>query len=144
MKKYDFIAVASDGDLTKVELNNRYGYINKQGQEVIPCIYQEICGFEGEENALFKLDNKWGFINNKGVQITPLYEDAYSFYNGYAMVKKDGKWGYINTQGQEVISCRYEEMYIFDYGSGNIQIQTKLNDKIYNLKRKDIKGVIEA
>jgi len=62
--------------LASVQIGDKRGVINKQGEEVIPLIYDDGCRFI-EELARVKLDNKCGFINEQGEVIIPLiYDDA--------------------------------------------------------------------
>ncbi len=62
---------------------------------------------------------KWGFIDSKGnVVVEPQYVYAVGFYNSdgdHSIVAKfvDGKlrWGVVDWNGNEVIPCRYAEIY---------------------------------
>ena len=56
-----------------------------------------------------KLGDKWGYVDSDGKYIiNPIYDNAYCFFDGLAMVVKDGKVGYINSSGKEVISPEYK------------------------------------
>ena len=63
-KKYDAVWDFSEG-LAKVELNDKYGFINKEGKEIVPCKYDSIDDFfEGRARVRIGWKNgKWGFIN---------------------------------------------------------------------------------
>ena len=92
------------------------GFIDKQGQVIIPCIYEMLhtIGFHFNQGLLrLKKDGRWGFVNNKGkVIIDFMYEDVQDFTDtGVSIVRKDGKWGAINVSGQTVIpfNCQFSK-----------------------------------
>ena len=63
-KKYDWKGEYYEG-LAKVKLNDKYGFIDKTGKEVIPIKYDHAYGFS-IGLALVKLEGKWFYINPKG------------------------------------------------------------------------------
>ena len=102
---YDGIEDFSDG-LAVVLKGDKYGYIDKMGNEVIPCIYEGdawTATFH-EGLALVKQGNRTFFINKKGKEAFPFnYEGANAFHDGLALVWKEGKYGYIDKKGNEII-----------------------------------------
>lgn len=66
-----------EGDYAKVKAYGKYGLIDRQGNEVVPCAYDEIYCYE-----------------------------AY-LAGGYQSVVKDGKIGYVDAQGQETCEFKY-------------------------------------
>ncbi|MCL1981275.1 MAG: WG repeat-containing protein [Proteobacteria bacterium] len=99
----------------------KWGYINAQGEMVIPPKF----GWEPGDfaaNGLARVDDfiseydrgpKHGYINAQGEMAIPLqFEYARDFAaNGLAAIRgKKGEWGYINAQGEEVIPPRFEEV----------------------------------
>ena len=62
--KYDAGRNFSEG-LALVNLNGKWGYVDKIGREVIPCKYDYACEFE-EGLATVELNGKWGFIDKHG------------------------------------------------------------------------------
>ena len=61
---YNDIDDFSEG-LAKVELNGKYGFIDKTGREVIPCKYDFAYGFS-DGLASIELNGKWGCIDKYG------------------------------------------------------------------------------
>jgi len=58
-----------------------------------------------------------GFIDHAGkIVIEPRYDDAESFYEGYAAVKENGKWGFIDKDGDMVIEPVFNEISHFSEG----------------------------
>ena len=67
MLKYDDANNFSEG-LARVKLNGKYGYIDKQGTEVIPLKYDYANNFS-EGLALVGLADKYGFIDKQGTEV---------------------------------------------------------------------------
>lgn len=82
-----------------------YGYIDKNGKEVIKCQYHIVLPFsEGLAAVKDKNTMKWGYINKKGEIVIPfLYRYPRSFTEGYAFVEKEkDKWAYIDKRGNNI------------------------------------------
>ena len=103
-KKYDWIGGYYEG-LASVKLNDKWGFIDKTGEEVIPIKYDVAWKFS-ESLARVKLNGKWGFINKTGEEVIPLkYDEVEDFSEGFAKVKLNGKVFYINQKGEYVKDC---------------------------------------
>ncbi|MFW6016142.1 MAG: WG repeat-containing protein, partial [bacterium] len=97
----------------------KWGYINKKGEFVIPPIFDYAYDFSGEI-ACIKEDSKFGYIDINGEYlIKPKYEVAKSFFEELALVKEEGNeyYGYINKKGEMVIAPTYIYMDQVMYGS---------------------------
>ena len=106
--KYDLVSGFHEG-LAGVELNGKWGYINKSGKEVVPPKYDE-AEFFHEGLAGVKLNGKCGYINKSGKEVVPpKYDKANYFNEGLASVELNGKCGYINKSGKEVVPLKYDE-----------------------------------
>ena len=89
--------------------DDKYGFVDKNGREVIPCKY-EYAGNFFDDLAVVKHNDKYGFIDKTGYEvIQPKYEMAYSFSQGRAEVKLNGKWGMIDKKGNILIPIQYSE-----------------------------------
>jgi hypothetical protein len=106
--RYDCIDYRGYGfcnELIDVELNGEWGFINTEGEQVIPCIYDEVFPFiEGLAGVL--KNDYWGFINTEGEQVIPcIYDEVIPFYEGLAEVYtyRNGEYlqGFINKYGIE-------------------------------------------
>lgn len=106
-KKYDLVFNFHDG-LAEVQLNDKYGYVNTEGVEVVPPKYDYIYAFT-DGLAKVSLDDKYGFIDKNGKEIVePKYSRAYNFEtNGLAEVSVNVggslREGMIDRTGKEVI-----------------------------------------
>ncbi|MDP8185203.1 WG repeat-containing protein [Phocoenobacter skyensis] len=99
-----------DTELSLARKDGHYGFINSNGEIIIPFEYIRAKPFMKNGLALVKKrGGKYGFINKKGkFVIQPQYDKAVSFSeNGLAAVRKEGGWGFINSKGEEVIPLQY-------------------------------------
>jgi len=111
-------------------ITKKFGFINKHGDIVIPCIYQHVKDFyEGLASVFDTNKNKYGYINKNNQVIIPfIYDWASSFgydlygylgFKGLAFVNigilneekgrmfPTGKWGLINRNGEEILPVKY-------------------------------------
>ena len=114
--KYDDMGYYGE-NLTKVKINGKWGYIGKNGLEIIPAAYDEIGGFgwfDLDDMATIKRNGKMGYINLSGKEIVaPKYDLTTDFVDDRGKVMADGKWGYIDPTGKEIIAPIYEEAQEF-------------------------------
>lgn len=82
---YDCAGVFTDG-LCAFKLNGKWGYVNSEGETVIPFEFDAVEGY----NAL-----------NKD------YDTPYECSEGYVTVLKNGKFGVYSADGEMVIPCQY-------------------------------------
>jgi hypothetical protein len=89
--------------LAKMQLNNKFGFIDKYGKWSINPIYDDAFSFN-ECVATVMINKKWGFIDQKGNWlIRPQFNFANFFSEGLASVMKDKKWLIINKNNKVVI-----------------------------------------
>ena len=115
-KKIEFLK----SGLFHMKKNEKYGYLDMKGSEIIPFIYDDAGEFAENGLALVEKDEKWGYIDKKGDEIISLiYDDAGDFTkNGLAVVEKNGEKMCINGEG-EIISTFGEEYDFVDLESIN-------------------------
>ena len=88
----------------------KYGYVDYQGNQVIPCIYDRAFISGEHDSFILKKDGKCGVVNNKGLIIVPFKWDNIAYFSqGLAAVQMGGKCGYININGDVVIPIEYDE-----------------------------------
>lgn len=117
---YDMVSDFHEG-LAMVTKGDKYGFIDKMGNEVIPCIYDFMedtdCSFH-EGLAFVRQGDSGYFINKEGKKAFDFkYDAANHFSEGLAIVWKDGKTGYIDTKGNEVIALSDKYAY-YDFSEG--------------------------
>ena len=99
-----------------VGIQEKCGYVNSEGVEVIECIYEYPDNFY-EGRASVSKDGKYGFIDLEGNVVIPfIYNSVHRFSEGLAGVKKGSYWGFVDKQGKEVIPCKYISVGSFSEG----------------------------
>lgn len=153
--RYDVVSSFHEG-LSAVCKNQKWGYINSKGEEVIPCKYEYSCDFS-EGLACVYLggdDMPIAFIDKKGkVVIDGFFGDSAQGGGGYCqIIFKDGacmvydKEGHlwINKEGQKINEPQHSESKIaeqtdyqifYDNGKcgvkdslGNIRVKAEYSD----------------
>ena len=112
LRHFDKVGQRSE-DMINVTLQNKMGFVNMKGEELVPCKYGYVHDFQ-EGMAVVCLDNKRGFIDKTGKEIVPCkYGNVCDFQEGMAAVCLHDKWGFINKEGEEILSCKYDLVYNF-------------------------------
>ena len=107
---YPYLTSFSDGlaAFSKTPWSQMYGYVNSQGIEVIPAIYDAAEPFVNGLARVRKGDY-WGVIDKTGREVVPfIYQKIGEFSEGFAVVKKNDKLGVIDTSGNLVLPCEYD------------------------------------
>jgi hypothetical protein len=152
--------------LARIEADNeKYGFINRHGEIVSPCVFDfAYCFSEGfacvtEYNKRWKED-RWlyqgvpfkycKFINTRGEFVTNSFDDARSFQEGLAAVKVCGRWGFINTHGEIVCQCKWDEVKDFQEGMAPVKKEgrwgcvNESGDIVVPCVWKEISGFVEG
>jgi len=116
-------AVISTGDWDE----RKYGHIDKNGQIVVPLIYDRAGDFF-DGLAQVALDGKYGFVNTSGEVVIPIIYDYAGwmewgevFCDGLATVAIDGKWGFIDRSGGVIIPLEFDGAQQFSEGLAAVQ-----------------------
>lgn len=125
---YERFDSESFNDMTLVYNYGYYGYLNEQGMETIPCIFEGATRFN-EGVACVKENGNWRFIDTNGLDVFQRTFDERSYFlGGYAIVCKDGKYGLINKKGEIKIDFLFESL---TYPSNNLLLFAKKGDKYF-------------
>lgn len=118
---YTYI-VGKAEDYYLVYRDNKYGYLNAKGREVIPCIYDQ-AGLFDQGRASVSINKKWGIIDRSGKTVLPIEFDnsgyrseAYRYHDGLALIEKDNRYGYADINGNILIYPCFENAYQFSDG----------------------------
>ena len=124
-KGYDKIGPYKNGR-AKVHKDNKMGFINENGEEVIPCVYEYIGDFVNGRAKVIK-DLKEGYINYTGEEIIPIkYDKIGPFKNGIAKVYLKGKVGLVTYEGEEIAEPKYDIIGEFNrFGIAKVQFDRK-------------------
>lgn len=105
-----------------VSLNERYGYIDKTGKEMIPVVYEDIRLKYSYTGAFVKKNGKWGFLNWQGNIVLPFQYDILSSTHENGLIAANiggksvtndgvvdgGKWGYVTLKGEILTPFKYD------------------------------------
>ena len=102
--KYDDVSHFEEG-LAAVELNGKWGFIDRSGKEVVPPKYDFVAHFEKDGLAEVRLNGKWGFIDRTGKEILGLahtrINQSYRRDYRYRCFSLNGKNGFILVKDKE-------------------------------------------
>lgn len=113
----DFSPLDEDALIPYVASSNLYGYMNYDGEKIIPTQYDLAIPFNEDGLALVMIDNQYGFINKDGeVVIDISYYDTQTFSEGLVAMEKNGSWGFMDTEGNIVIGFEYDGVSSFYNG----------------------------
>ena len=106
---YDDLRRDDETGLFRAKLNGKYGYIDGQGNTIIPIFYDDL-GLFHEGMAYASTNGKYGFINEKNeVKIPFSFDETWNFIDGRAIIGINNKFGYIDKSGKVVIPCQFDE-----------------------------------
>ena len=71
--KYNYVGEFSEGFIN-VKLNDKYGFVDQQGKEVVPLKYDDAFSFH-EGLARVKLNGKKGYVDKEGHEYWDMTED---------------------------------------------------------------------
>jgi hypothetical protein len=106
-ERYDYVGSFFNGRAW-VKLNNKCGFVDTDGNEVIPLKYDAASYFY-EGRARVTLNGKYGFVDADGNKVIPLkYDDAWNFSEGRAGIQLEINGeifeGEIDLDGKEYFS----------------------------------------
>ncbi len=103
-----------DGKVLRVENGGKYGLINMEGNEVLPCEYDAITALQGVENALLvSKDGNYGIVDDEGKTLLPTtYAEIQGLGNkttdGFIVKNTDGKYGVVDISNGQVLAMNYD------------------------------------
>lgn len=145
-KSKDFSAgKISDHGLIAIECNGKCGYVNVQGEVVIPLQYGAAKEFsEGLAPVEFRVEYsasetgsiyyaKWGYINEQGeIVIPPVFDEAEPFVNGLASIEFND---FVSAKSRTKVICGFidkEGNIIGAYDQNSMQLDEFFkNEPVY-------------
>lgn len=116
----------SDG-LLAVRKDDKYGYIDTSGKQVISYRYN-VAGDFDEGMAVVSNGDKYGIINESGKTIVPFqfgwldnYSEDMAMYSDGSEYD-DGKRGFVNRAGKIVIPATWDSAFDFSEGLATVKI----------------------
>ena len=83
----------------KVQSNEKAGFIDGTGREVIPLKYSMVSDFKNGIAGV-AIGSLWGYINKTGRLVIPIKYGFSSFSEGIFLLKHNGKWGIFDETGK--------------------------------------------
>lgn len=121
---YSYGGKFHDG-MAMIQLNGKYGYINKDGDLVVQCIYEQVEDFSnGLAIVAVRKDGKWSFD-----------EEDTNKENPTRLC-----WGIIDKAGNHILPCEYPE--INKVWSNFYKIRVEVEPKIWKFGTVDKEGKI--
>ena len=113
-KEYDMVISSYSDNYSIVMTAGKYGYINEDGEQVIPLMYDEVTLFSGQFAAV-KMENKWGAIDRANGKIIDFkYQEMRAFNGKNTVVRKGKKWGIINIKEKTILPIKYKHISNFN------------------------------
>lgn len=125
-KRYDYIDSSSFHDgLAYVALRDKIGFIDKKGNEIISCQFDEAEPFE-KGYSIVKKKDKEGVIDIYGDLVIPIkYDFITRNKDNTFIVSKDGQMSLLDSKGKVIIPDKYEKISYVSEG----MIPVVKNDK---------------
>lgn len=115
--QYDELGNFSCG-LAQVKKGGKYGFIDKAGNEIVPCTYDNVGDFH-DHMARVRKDFKDGYIDEMGELIIPCkYKQAQDFSEGLAWVNDNGPWRCIDNNGKVVFTLEIMSEFRSNFKDG--------------------------
>jgi hypothetical protein len=106
-----------------------YGFLNKQGKEVIPLKYESVTNFTAAKAVVKNPNGKYELIDQTGKTIET-FSSAYvgQLSEGFIAFQREngGKFGYMNVEGEVVIEPTYNGAQAFKNGRAVINMGAPL------------------
>ncbi len=105
-----------EDNVLRVSKNGKYGIIDFNGKEILPCEYDEITALKGvKNNFIVNKDQKVGLVNEQGQEIiatkyNKILALTENYSNQYIVVDENNNYGLISTSGKLIIEPKYEDI----------------------------------
>ena len=109
------------------ELHQVWCFYPNNGYNVF---YEVECGgeiFESEDDDGKFVCSEIRLVKEIDMTDVAKFDEAYSFYEGFAQVKLNGKWNHIDTEGKLLSEQWYDEAYSFHGGFALVRLDGKYN-----------------
>lgn len=94
LEEYDYVGMSGQGRVAVLK-QGKYGYLNREGNEVISCRYDDVGAFKQVGNKIVAKVNQnqqCGLIDIEGNEILPMmYDVIYEYDEKEIVVRKDGE-----------------------------------------------------
>lgn len=137
-----FIFMFKEGRACVKKYDYKWGYIDKTGQEVIACNFEEVDCFTNG-HARFQKNGKYGLINESGNTILlPIHYNISEYSNGITLLEFEDQFGLIKKSGDIKIFNKYtyivqEPHQSFCINKGLIKVETLFGEGYIDFNGKE-------
>lgn len=126
-----------ESNVLKVQKDGKYGLVNFEGKEILPCMQDSIDPIIGTKSVyVTTTENKKGLVDSMGkVIIENKYQEITSltekYENGFIVKNEQGKYGVINYDTTRALEEKYDEIKNV-YGNGMYVVREGETLKVVN------------
>lgn len=129
--KYDFLeGFDIGGDMIRARIRDKVGYLDKNGNEIIPLSFRYIERFNKGLAQAKLIDGETFYINKQGQKVCDILD---KYYEGVARIKVGKNIGYINEQGVIIIQPQY--VYGTNFNNGSAEVKKAGSDNIFTINK---------
>jgi hypothetical protein len=119
--RYDLIQDFSEG-LGMVVKNRLIGFIDRNGTEIIPPVFDTATAFRNELSKVSQ-SGRYGLVRSNGRYTLNLgYDEIHDFFEGLAVIKNNDRYGFVDSTGRVIVEPRYDTATKFSDGVLPVQI----------------------
>ena len=92
---------------------SKVGLQNKEGQQVVPCVYDKILDYDDDGYIRVLIGEVYGTIDLEGKEVIPhsaRLTHLGVFHGGTARAKKGKNWGLVDEKGNDVTAFTYQDI----------------------------------
>lgn len=135
-QRWDDVTFFDDQGYGFVHVDQLGGFVNRQGEVVIPVIYDHYAIFK-EDISVIRLHGKWGIITRKHETIIPFEYDNCRYPTGGKIIAcKNEKYGILNLKNEILLPFRYD--FISNFNEEYIAVCTDGKYGIINWEEETI------
>ena len=116
--EYEEIYDYSDGVAKVKNEEDKWGFIDVNGKEIISCKWKKVYSFSEGLASVQDEKDFWGVVDKNGNLVSPcIWKSAIRYSDGLARVEDEhGLYGYIDKNGKLVIPCKWKSAGAFSEG----------------------------
>lgn len=132
--KYDFLeGFDVGGDMVRARIHDKVGYLDKNGNEIIPLSFRYIERFNKGLAQAKLIDGETFYLNKQGQKVCDVLD---KYYEGMARVKIGKNIGYVDEQGIIVVPAIYS--YGTNFTNGLADVKKAGSDNIFTINKKAV------
>ena len=108
--------ISYEQNAIKVQKNGKYGMLDIDGKEILPCEYDSLYSLKGTDNSILVVkDGKVGLVDSTGKKIIePQYKEirglGTDYKLGYIVITDDNQYGIVDCNNQPVLDTKYQDI----------------------------------